>query len=218
VAPCGDRAQVGALAYAAAVALRGDAAHEQVVLGDGAAWITTQADLPFPEAVGILDWAPVSRALHKALRAARPGRVYRAVRRELHRTLPAPLWHGDLHAPLWHGDLHAPLWHGDLHAPLMALRAVRPAAPAAPVMLLEQTVRYLQGQRAWMGDYAAWHEQGYPVGSGLIERAVALVITGRMKGRGIRWRRPNASAVVALRVRELNAGWDPDDDHSPLAA
>jgi hypothetical protein len=30
---------------------------EQVVLGDGADWITIQAELHFPEAVTILDWA-----------------------------------------------------------------------------------------------------------------------------------------------------------------
>jgi len=30
---------------------------EQVVLGDGADWITTQVELHFPEAVTILDWA-----------------------------------------------------------------------------------------------------------------------------------------------------------------
>lgn len=39
-----------------------------------------------------------------------------------------------------------------------------------------QTLRYLARQRAWLGDYAAWQQQGYPVGSGLIERAVAIVI------------------------------------------
>jgi hypothetical protein len=43
------------------------------------------------------------------------------------------------------------------------------------------------------------------VGSGLIERAVAIVINWCMKRWGMHWRRDNASAVVALRARELNA-------------
>lgn len=200
VATFGDSEQVGMLTYAAAVALGADAAHEQVVLGDGAAWIRTQADLHFPAAVGILDWAHVSRALHKAIRAARPGRVHQALRRELHRTLPNTLW------------------QGDLDATLAALRALRPAPPAEPIPVLEQTLRYLAGQRDWLGDYAAWLAHGYPVGSGLIERAVAIVINWRMKGRGMRWCRSNASAVVALRVRELNAGWESGDPPTPLAA
>ena len=31
-------------------------------------------------------------------------------------------------------------------------------------------------QHGWMGNYEHWQEQGYPVGSGLVERAVAVVI------------------------------------------
>lgn len=200
VATFGDSEQVGALAYAAAVALDGNAAPEQLVLGDGAEWIKTQATLHFPDATGILDWAHVSRALHKAIRAARPGPAHKAVRRDLHRQVP---------------DL---LWQGDVSATVAALHALRPPAPAEPIPVLEETLRYLTGQRTWLGNYAAWHEQGYPVGSGLIERAVAIVINWRMKGRGMRWRRHTASAVVALRVRELNTSWAANDAGLPLVS
>lgn len=190
VATFGSSEQVGALAYAAAVTLGGDAAGEQVVLGDGAAWIKTQTDRHFPQARGILDWAQVDRALHTAIRAARPGRTHQALRRAVHRAIP---------------DL---LWHGDLDATLAALTALRPAPPADPLPRLEDAIAYLRGQRAWLGDYATWQAAGYPVGSGLIERAVALVINRRMKRQGMRWCRVNASTVVALRVRQLNADWD----------
>jgi hypothetical protein len=189
VATFGSSDHVGTLAAAAAVALGGYEAPEQVVLGDGAAWIKTQAAEQFPEAVGILDWAHVERAVHQAIRAACPGAAHRARRRELHQQIP---------------DL---LWQGEVEAALAALAVLRPPAPAEPVGRLEQTLRYLAGQRGWLGNYAAWQEQGYPIGSGLIERAVALVINWRMKKRGMRWCRSNASALVALRVRELNAAW-----------
>ncbi|HEU5383344.1 MAG TPA: hypothetical protein VFV38_48710 [Ktedonobacteraceae bacterium] len=65
----------------------------------------------------------------------------------------------------------------------------------------------MQTQRHWIGNDQAWREQGYPVGSGLVERAVAVVINMRMKRRGMRWRRANATAVVALRVQRINADW-----------
>ena len=125
----------------------------------------------------------------------------------------------------------------DLAATLAALPALRPASsassaspalrPAAsalsaslaePIPALEQTIRYLEGQRTWLGNYAAWQEAGYPVGSGLIERAVALVINWRMKGRGMRWCRGNASAVVALRVHTLNTSGVSADELLPLVA
>jgi hypothetical protein len=192
VATFGTSEQVGTLAAAAAVELGGYTAAEQVVLGDGAAWIKTQAAEQFPEAVGILDWSHVERAVHQAIRAACPGAAQRARRCELHHQIP---------------DL---LWQGEREAALAVLAELRPPAPAEPVALLEQTLRYLAGQRGGLGNYAAWQEQGYPVGSGLIERAVAVVINWRMKKRGMRWCRSNASALVALRVRELNASWQPD--------
>lgn len=200
VATFGSSEQLGQLAGAAALVLDGYAAREQVVLGDGAEWIKTQADRHFPDAVGILDWAHVERALHKAIRAACPGPAQRARRRALHQQLPDALWHGEL-------DLG-----------LAQLAALRPAAPMEPIAVLEETLRYLEGQRRWLGDYAAWQAAGYPIGSGCIERAVAVVINWRLKKRGMRWCRPNANGLVALRVRELNAAWAAADPPTPLAA
>lgn len=43
--------------------------------------------------------------------------------------------------------------------------------------------------------------------SGLVEREAELVINRRLKRRGMRWRRANADAIVALRVRPLNEDW-----------
>jgi hypothetical protein len=51
---------------------------------------------------------------------------------------------------------------------------------------LEEATRYLETQKDWMGNYEQWQADGYPVGSGLVERAVAVVINLRMKKRGMR--------------------------------
>ena len=110
------------------------------------------------------------------------------------------------------------LWHGDLDAALAHLTALRPPDPTELLAALEDTLRYLEGQRRWLGNYAAWQTAGYPIGSGCIERAVAIVINWRMKKRGMRWRRPTANALVALRVRELNAAWEAPASPAPLAA
>ena len=74
--------------------------------------------------------------------------------------------------------------------------------------------------RAFRAPWRDLHPHGYsalhdlwqnraPVGSGMIERAVTVVITGRMKRRGMGWRRVNATALVALRVALLNAAVPP---------
>lgn len=149
VATFGSGAQAGARTYAAAVALGGDRAAEQVVLGDGAAWIKTQQAQHFPEAVTILDWSHVARAVHKAVRAARPGPERRAERRALHRTIPDHLWHGRVDEA----------W--------AALRALRPVGEATePIKALEEALTYLQEQRPWLGNYQAWQEAGRQLAAG----------------------------------------------------
>lgn len=190
VATFGDADRLGLLAYRAASELGGLQAGEQRVLGDGAAWIKGQATDQFPEAMGILDWSHPARAIHKAIRAARPGARQRELRGELHRAIPDRLW------------------HGDVDGAIELLVGLRPAAEPEPIKTLEETIAYLEGQRDWLWDYQALKDGGCPIGSGLVERAVDLVINRRMKKRGMRWKRANADAVVSLRVRTINQTWD----------
>ncbi len=100
------------------------------------------------------------------------------------------------------------LWHGQVDVARGQLEALRPGPLEASVEALEAALTYLEHQRAWIGDYQHWRDLGYPVGSGLVERAVALIINRRLKRQGMRWRRVNAPAVVALRVRTINADWE----------
>ena len=132
----------------------------------------------------------------KAVRAARSGEGNKAARKRLYQSLRESLWHGRVDEAL---------------STLIGLRAAEQLKP------LEAAISYVHNQRAWIGDYEAWQQQEYPVGSGLVERQVELVINRRLKGQGMRWLREHADAVAALRVRELNTDWD-DDEDGELAA
>ncbi len=116
-----------------------------------------------------------------------------------------------------HAHIPERLWHGDVEGALAVLVGLRPGAGGEPVAALEEAVRYLGEQRDWLGDYARWREEGFSVGSGLVEREVALVINRRMKKQGMRWCRPNADGLVALRVRRLNEDWDDNLSAHPAA-
>ena len=188
VATFGPANEVGMLSYAAVSALEATEAHQQVVLGDGAEWIKTQADVHFPDAVKILDWPHLWRKVQAAVRAVQPGKrpARRAWRKAQYEVLLPLLWTGERLGALTH------------------LHCLRPSSGEVPPAL-EEAIRYLETQAEWMGNYQRWQEQGYPVGSGLVERAVAIVINVRMKKRGMRWKRANATAVVALRVQQINA-------------
>jgi hypothetical protein len=180
---------LGELAYAAAGAIGGERAAAQVALGDGASWIKTAAALHFPRATVILDWSHLARAMQRAIRAACPGRAGRPRRRQAYR------------------EVYAALWGGQVDQARAALLALRPPG-GEPVEALEEALGYLETQRAWIGDDAAWRAAGYPVGSGAVEREVEVVLNRRLKRQGMRWRRANAEGVAVLRVDTINADWE----------
>ncbi len=182
---------VGALAYAAACDLGATEATQQVVRGDGADWINTPANEHFPDAVKVLDWPHLWRKVRAAVRAIQPGK--RAARRAWRKE------QSELLLPL--------LWEGEREHALAHVHSLCPTTGEVPPPL-EEAIRYLETQQDWIGNYQQWQADGYPVGSGLVERAVAVVINMRMKKRGMRWKRANATAVVALRAERINAEWD----------
>jgi hypothetical protein len=191
VATFGTAEEVGRLTYAAAATLGATEARQQVVLGDGADWIKTQAEEHFPDALKVLDWPHLWRKIRDAVRAVQPGkRAARRTWRKAQYEVLLPL--------LWQGQ------HEQAARHLQGWRATMGDVPPP----LEEAIRYLETQHDWLGNYQQWREQGYPVGSGLVERAVALVINVRMKKRGMRWKRVNATAVVALRVHYINTDWE----------
>jgi hypothetical protein len=187
VATFGSGAQLGLLACTECIRLGGHDARRQAVLGDAAGWIRAQAAQHFGGATKILDWPHVWRAVTRAVRAARPGGRHKQERKGLYEALREPLWHGRVDEAV---------------GVLAGLRG------AERVQALEEAIQYLSNQRDWLGDYEAWRREGYPVGSGLVERQVELAINRRLKRRGMRWLRANADALLALRVQQLNQDWD----------
>ena len=190
VATFKDSKQLGVLAYGAASELVGEDAGEQVVVGDGANWIKSETELHFPRAVKILDWPHLERAVKRAIRASLPGKKKQKERQEVYQKVTEPLWRGKVDEALEH------------------LVGLRSQEGEELVTALEKAIRYVQGQRDWIGDYQEWQDEGYPIGSGLVERAVELVINRRLKRQGMRWCRVNADAVIVLRVRVINDEWE----------
>ncbi|MFL5667559.1 MAG: ISKra4 family transposase [Ktedonobacteraceae bacterium] len=190
VATFGPSQHLGQQAAAAARTVSEDATRPVVVVADGAKWIKTEQARHFPHATCILDWAHLWREVSHAIRAVARAKPLAERERDyqlsLHRS--------------W-------LWHGGVDQAVHGLRTLGTGLPAEPRETITQAITYLENQRPWIGSYEHWRKLGYPVGSGMIERAVTLVINRRMKKRGMRWRRPNATAVVALRTDLLNDDW-----------
>ncbi len=190
VATFGPSRQLGQQAKAVAQLLCEDPSRPVVVVADGAEWIKKEQGRHFPQATCILDWAHLWREVSHAIRVAARAKPLSAQQRDyqlyLHR--------------FW-------LWHGGVDQAVQGLRDLGQGLPAEPSEAIQKAVTYLEHQRPWIGSYEEWRKQGYPVGSGMIERAVTLVINRRMKKRGMRWCRANGTAIVALRTDLLNDDW-----------
>lgn len=182
--------QLGELAAAAAQSVKQDPKQPQVVIADGASWIKTEQQRHFPGATCILDWAHLWREVRGTLQAIGRAKDLSSDQQRSQQFL-----------------YRSRLWQGEVDQVIRGLQELDEGLEPEVREKLRQTLVYLRNQRSWMGSYEKWKQQGYPVGSGMIERAVALVINRRMKKRGMRWLRPNATAVVALRTDVLNEDW-----------
>jgi hypothetical protein len=187
VATCGPSHQLGQQTKAAVQMLGADPSRPVVVIADGANWIKKQQGQHFPHATCILDWAHLRREVRSAITVAARAKALSPRERDyqlyLHRS--------------W-------LWQGNVDQAVQGLRALGQGLDAEPLEIINKAITYLEHQRPWIGSYEHWRKQGHPVGSGMIARAVALVINRRMKKRGMRWKRVNGTAVVALRTDVLN--------------
>jgi hypothetical protein len=190
VATFGPSKQLGPQAKAAAQTLDVDPSRPVVLIADGAEWIKKEQGRHFPQATCILDWAHLWREVSHAIRAAARAKPLSQRERDYQLSLHR----------FW-------LWHGGVDQAVQGLRTLGTGLPAEPSDAIQKAITYLEHQRPWIGSYEHWRKLGYPVGSGMIERAVALVINRRMKKRGMRWCRSNTTAVVALRTDLLNDDW-----------
>jgi hypothetical protein len=53
-------------------------------------------------------------------------------------------------------------------------------------------------------DYDRYEEQGFPIGSGLVEESCKFVVGKRFKGNGMRWKKQDNTRVLRVRVEKLN--------------
>ena len=66
---------------------------------------------------------------------------------------------------------------------------------------------YLTARRTQIA-YRDFVARGWPIGSGCVESAHQHVVQDRLKGRGMRWTRAGAEALVALRLVDANDRWN----------
>lgn len=161
-----------------------ETAHRVGAVVDGAEWCQQFIDLHRPDAVRILDFAHAAEYLTAIGQTSGP-----------HGSL---LGVHDL-VRLRH-DLKARGPHGVL-TELRALVAAHPSLPDLPKQLAYLDKRVVQMQ------YPQFQQDGWPIGSGMVESANKVVVADRLKGAGMHWADAHVNPLLALRNAVCNDRW-----------
>ena len=65
--------------------------------------------------------------------------------------------------------------------------------------------------------YDEYLAAGYPIASGVIEGACRHLVKNRMERTGMRWREPNAVAMLYVRALKVTGLWEPFQIHRQSA-
>jgi hypothetical protein len=157
-----------------------------ITVMDGAPWLQELVDEQCPGAVRILDFPHAVGYLSRAAQAA--------------------FGAGSREAATWLDEWAPKLKREEPEEVLAAIRTL-PTQEAEAVAAKRTALHYL-GQRLEQIRYAAFCEQGYPIGSGIVESAGKLVVEARLKGSGMHWNPTNLNPILALRGRLCSRQWE----------
>ncbi len=154
------------------------------MLGDGADWVQNLASYHRPDAIRILDFP------HAGQRIGAVGQV---------------LWgEGSQEAKDWTTQRLHQLKHEGPQQILAELRTLQKEYPTLEV--LSENLAYLEKREAQM-QYPEFQQQGWPIGSGMVESANKLVVEARLKGAGMHWERRHVDAMLGLRNIVCSDRW-----------
>lgn len=170
---------------------------EVVFIGDGAAWIWNLADEYFPNAIEIVDYMHAKSHLYDVAKHTFGEDQTQAIQE-------------------WIEETSDFLYEGDTTEVASRIRGLGMENPEV-VGILDREARYFQKHSARM-QYKMFVENGYQIGSGVIESACKHVVGQRCKQAAMRWKEEGINAVLSLRCLWKNKAWDRYWDQLPLAA
>jgi hypothetical protein len=151
---------------------------------DGADWLQNFVTYHRPDAVRILDFAHAGQRI---------GQIGHALCGE-----------GTPEAKLWSSQRLHQLKHDGPQAILVELRQLQQQHPQ--LELLSENLAYLEKREAQM-QYPHFQEQGWPIGSGMVESGNKLVVEARLKGAGMHWERSHVNSMLGLRNIVCSDRW-----------
>ena len=187
----------GRVQWAEAVRRGVPRSRDQVVLGDGATWIWNLAADCYPDSVRIVDWYHAMEHLWRAANA-----VYGQGTQEARR------WVKRREEELARGEVHKVIRALEQVAEVELVQIKGEEAVGSELQqdLLKEASYFRSNARRMR--YQEFREEGYPIGSDMVESGCKNLVGARLKGPGMRWSRPGAERMLALRSEFLSGRWD----------
>ncbi|MBM3189502.1 MAG: hypothetical protein FJZ90_12350 [Chloroflexi bacterium] len=184
--PCdrSDALDVRDLVWASGCQRGADRAAELVFVADGAAWIWHIVRYHFPQAVQIVDGYHAVQYLQAIAQAAY------AV--------------DDPEGSRWLERAREQLWEGESDAVIVSCGQHADHRTAATAV--HKAITCFTNNRRRMG-YRRFREQGYPIGSGVVESACQQIGALRLKRPGTRWGKQGARYTAKARGAWLSGAW-----------
>lgn len=157
-----------------------------VVIGDGAKWIRSIGEMNFPNAIMIVDWYHAVEHLRNAMKILWGERTKITLQKV--EILKNYLWKGQVEKVI-----------GLMNQYLKEKKGISEKEQEDYLALIGYFVNNLDRMK-----YNEYREKGLPIGSGSVESACKQVVTLRLKLPGMKWKRENLPAIVALRTEYLN--------------
>jgi Uncharacterised protein family (UPF0236) len=154
-------------------------------VNDGAPWIQGFIDLHRHDAVRILDFPHAAEHLGLLIEALKQANV----------VLPDQVLQRSLHVLKHRGPSLLLRWYERLPETIKALEAV------------QKQWDYF-GKRLNLMQYPDYQQQGWPIGSGMVESANKVVVQARLKGAGMHWKPIHVNPMLTLRTAVCNERWN----------
>jgi hypothetical protein len=160
-------------------------AKEVCAVMDGADWLQCFTDKHRPDALRILDFPHAAEHVTKLLEALEKAGMH----------FPPHMLDRCLHILKHRGP-----------RPLLRM-ADRLESDLTQQKGVQEHLEYLRKREALM-QYPAFQQQGWPIGSGMVESANKNVVEARLKGTGMHWERKHVNPMLTLRnaVCNIKAG------------
>lgn len=160
-------------------------------IADGGIWILDEARRRFPRALCVLDFWHLAQHIHEAA-AAMWGEGSETARAW------AKHWRRQLRRGRWFETLRS--WRALLE--LLRSETTPGRRNRARATALRKLIDYVSPRIAYL-QYPRARRRKLPIGSGRIESMIRQLLALRVKRPGCRWRRRNASRMLALRAARL---------------